>query len=901
MAKVDYSYTPGRREKLRYGAVAPKTRELLERAVELANASLVGNKKISKVVIGSGGQPYGGKIINPKTKARAPLPGMEAYGGGAGSQVRHVLGGAADVELYDAAGNKITGATQAGLGSLTAFARSAAQLGATGIGYGPGYMGVETIHVGFGPQATWGGMPASMRNAIKFGWANQQPGALSWTPQDAATAQIASLGYKSIEDFQKAVGLPVDGVLGPKTMTMAYVTDTNAQGQKVTSLAGMVSPSGENLPSFADAQLARQTAQGAAQLNTPGISLEARDAAYAARQAAVQGAAARYNATTAQQAVQNAVSAPKRVLTPTVGKGTLPQAQADAILGAASQSRGDPLWHSDLAAMRAGVGIDMRAELARQAAAAQAPAVSASDMARAAGAARKAALAASPAGIAATDARIAQNGLTPDAVRNAASAQDIRAQQARMAASKAMAAQAALSASRPSQTTQGPSASDLARAAGARAAAAAAASRAASTSAPRPSGPSASDMARAAGAAQVAARTVAAPARATTDQLPGKAADDLATARLTSLPSRTITSPKVTSVSSTPKATTDVPASMRSSYPQANAAQKQLQGVTVYSAPKRVLTAPKPAPVAVSKPMPAPKPAFTSPQVAAAASTTPAGPVAGAAARYAGVMAAQAAQPVTPAVTAPKPVVAVPKPPVPQPLAVPAPVAVVPKPLPPPVAIAPAKMTAAAAGSAAARAAAGGTYTTSKGVTVQQSDMIGGRYGEASYGRKQSDGSVTGTTRSGAGYRSSINEKTGRRQHTVNGRTYTTDSKGRASREKVLCTYYKEKGWLPKRIWLQDGKEYKLRPGDQAEVMRLGYHFWAVPTVRFLETQTPAAKVVERILWPLIRAWSFEAAYRVGYLPKGTIGGKIARAILEPSALIIGKLLTFKRRLLYGG
>lgn len=187
--------------------------------------------------------------------------------------------------------------------------------------------------------------------------------------------------------------------------------------------------------------------------------------------------------------------------------------------------------------------------------------------------------------------------------------------------------------------------------------------------------------------------------------------------------------------------------------------------------------------------------------------------------------------------------------------------------------------------------------------TVSPSDRVGGRYGSASYGRTGSDGVTRGTTSSGTGWESSG----GGERVTVGGKSYTRNRDGRTySRDlsggggggssKVLCTYYKDKGWLPKRIWIADGKDYQRRPGHQAQIMRLGYHAWAVPVVRWLETQTMAARVAERALWPLIQAWAYEAAYRSGYLPKGTIGGKAARFILESSAWLIGTAITAVRR-----
>jgi len=62
---------------------------------------------------------------------------------------------------------------------------------------------------------------------------------------------------------------------------------------------------------------------------------------------------------------------------------------------------------------------------------------------------------------------------------------------------------------------------------------------------------------------------------------------------------------------------------------------------------------------------------------------------------------------------------------------------------------------------------------------VQSSDMVGGRYGGASYGRKQSDGSVTGTTRSGTGYTS----RDGGNSISVGGRSYVKNKRGTYSQK----------------------------------------------------------------------------------------------------------------------
>jgi hypothetical protein len=62
---------------------------------------------------------------------------------------------------------------------------------------------------------------------------------------------------------------------------------------------------------------------------------------------------------------------------------------------------------------------------------------------------------------------------------------------------------------------------------------------------------------------------------------------------------------------------------------------------------------------------------------------------------------------------------------------------------------------------------------------VRSSDMIGGNMGGASYGRRQSDGTVTGTTRSGTGYTSS----NGGDHISVGGRSYSKNSRGTYSQD----------------------------------------------------------------------------------------------------------------------
>lgn len=257
--KITYTYEPGARSsgKYRYGAIAPKTRTVIERAADAVNQASSGTK-IGEVRVYSGGQPTGKK--RKGSKIRTPF--VDKFGGGYGS-TRHDLGGAADVHLYDANGKRIDYSTAAGKRVFDDFAGAAAQAGATGIGFGSDYMGTGTIHVGFGNMATWGGMPSSMRNAVVEGWQSQGPDAVTWNTEDVARAQIGRLGYvdangnPDIAAFQAANGLLIDGVLGPRTQSYAYLADVDAAGKKAVSLAQMEAPG--SLPAYGSAQQQRPT------------------------------------------------------------------------------------------------------------------------------------------------------------------------------------------------------------------------------------------------------------------------------------------------------------------------------------------------------------------------------------------------------------------------------------------------------------------------------------------------------------------------------------------------------------------------------------------------------------------------------------------------------------------
>jgi hypothetical protein len=99
-----------------------------------------------RVEVVSGGQS---KVHSPATRDKP--------GGWKGS-TRHDDGGAADVKLYDTKdGHLLDMNNPADQQRMQEFTKQAVRAGATGVGAGMGYMGANTIHIGGGKPASWGG------------------------------------------------------------------------------------------------------------------------------------------------------------------------------------------------------------------------------------------------------------------------------------------------------------------------------------------------------------------------------------------------------------------------------------------------------------------------------------------------------------------------------------------------------------------------------------------------------------------------------------------------------------------------------------------------------------------------------------------------------------------------
>lgn len=110
--------------------VSPELQRLLLAAGEASG--------IDEIVIGSGGQPAAGE------------------GGNRTGSTRHDHGNAADFSLV-VGGRTLDFSSAEDVAIFQAFVGATRANGATGVGAGANYMGTQTIHVGFGDEAVWGG------------------------------------------------------------------------------------------------------------------------------------------------------------------------------------------------------------------------------------------------------------------------------------------------------------------------------------------------------------------------------------------------------------------------------------------------------------------------------------------------------------------------------------------------------------------------------------------------------------------------------------------------------------------------------------------------------------------------------------------------------------------------
>lgn len=169
--------------------IADKLRNLLIAAAQDAG--------VDRVVVTSGGQCAIGTCVKRI------------------GSVRHDRGMAADLQLVQD-GQTLNFTTAAGQATFARFCRTAARLGATGLGAGIDYMGPLTVHVGYGAVAVWGkggkgaNAPAWLREACLAGW---RDGGISANLYSIASRNGEALKAGPGAEFAEKSLLPVHTVV----------------------------------------------------------------------------------------------------------------------------------------------------------------------------------------------------------------------------------------------------------------------------------------------------------------------------------------------------------------------------------------------------------------------------------------------------------------------------------------------------------------------------------------------------------------------------------------------------------------------------------------------------------------------------------------------------------------
>jgi TP901 family phage tail tape measure protein len=100
---------------------------------------------------------------------------MHGAPGSTGSH-RHDSGGAGDLKLWDPVQKRyLNSRNPEDAARMEAYTAAAVKAGATGVGHGPGYMGPESLHIGGGKAASWGGS-SWIERARRRGMAMRGPG-----------------------------------------------------------------------------------------------------------------------------------------------------------------------------------------------------------------------------------------------------------------------------------------------------------------------------------------------------------------------------------------------------------------------------------------------------------------------------------------------------------------------------------------------------------------------------------------------------------------------------------------------------------------------------------------------------------------------------------------------------
>lgn len=113
---------------------------------------------------------------------------------------------------------------------------------------------------------------------------------------------------------------------------------------------------------------------------------------------------------------------------------------------------------------------------------------------------------------------------------------------------------------------------------------------------------------------------------------------------------------------------------------------------------------------------------------------------------------------------------------------------------------------------------------------------------------------------------------------------------GGGGSSKILCCAYYNLGYLPREIWRLDQRYGVWLHRHDPELMR-GYHVWAAPLAEFVQNDTPAAKAVRAVMWPIVKAWAEEMAHKQRpEKHKANMLGKVITVCGEAFSRMCGKL-----------
>jgi hypothetical protein len=124
---------------------------------------------------------------------------MHGAPGATGSH-RHDQGGAGDFKLWDPKAKRYLDSRKPeDAARMEAYTASAVKYGATGVGHGHGYMGSQSIHIGGGSHASWGGS-GWIERARRTGMAARGPGGQPVAPPVAAAPAPAAPTASAVEE-----------------------------------------------------------------------------------------------------------------------------------------------------------------------------------------------------------------------------------------------------------------------------------------------------------------------------------------------------------------------------------------------------------------------------------------------------------------------------------------------------------------------------------------------------------------------------------------------------------------------------------------------------------------------------------------------------------------------------